>query len=165
MSDTLGGTMGADSELTEFVNSRAEAKKAHMERLSHLRAVDERERDQLMQDLRAEDKSEPKQTAFQIAVSVANAADSKVNSIFAKIRQLFYSNWIFAFFLLRMLSHMQIVNQLLNLVVIISIDFLVIYHLLDLRALHLLQQHQIVEILKLHCPCNLMTTRKNYKIS
>lgn len=82
MSDTFGGTMNADAELAEFANSRAEAKKAHMERISHLRSVNERERDHMMQQL-ADEKghpSEPKQSAFQIAVSVANAADSKVSS-------------------------------------------------------------------------------------
>lgn len=78
MSDTFSATMNADSELAEFANSRAEAKKAHMERLSHLRAVDTRERDQMMQDFADEKHSEPKQSAFKIAVSVANAADSKV---------------------------------------------------------------------------------------
>lgn len=75
MSETLGRT--ADMEQAEFQNSRAEAKKAHMERMSHLRQNDV-EREKLMVPASSEAKSEPKQSAFQIAVTVANAAESKV---------------------------------------------------------------------------------------
>jgi hypothetical protein len=90
MSETFGRT--ADMETSEFMNSRAEAKKAHMERMSHLRQNDERDREILIASLAAEHKSEPKQSAFKIAVSVANAGDSKeakaaYNAILAENKQ------------------------------------------------------------------------------
>ncbi len=81
MAETMGRT--ADLEQMEFQNSRAEAKKAHMERLAHLRQNDKRDRSNFIQQQQTADhKSEPKPTAFQIAVSVANAADSKVSDTF-----------------------------------------------------------------------------------
>lgn len=52
--------------------SRAEAKKAHMERMSFLRRVDEHERQDALSHM-----AEPKgASAFKIAVSVANASSS-----------------------------------------------------------------------------------------
>lgn len=63
------GGLAADAEEKAFLNSRAEAKKAHLERLHHLRG---REREPEV--ARAEGK-----TAFQIAVSVANASEAKVS--------------------------------------------------------------------------------------
>lgn len=75
----------ADIEDQEFVNSRAEAKRAHMERLSYLRRVDDQERAEAIAEVTGQMASaaggnagaEPKVSAFQIAVSVANASDSK----------------------------------------------------------------------------------------
>jgi hypothetical protein len=75
MAETFGRT--ADFEAAEFANSRAEAKKAHQERMSHLRQVDVRERENIIA-AQQQAIAEAKPSAFQIAVSVANAADSKV---------------------------------------------------------------------------------------
>eukprot|EP01039_Chlorochromonas_danica_P001318 gene1318-1439_t len=70
-------TMKSDVDDVEFENSRVEAKRAHMERMSHLRMNDEREK----QDHPSDDlaRSDPKSnvSAFRIAVSVANAAEHK----------------------------------------------------------------------------------------
>lgn len=75
-----------DIEDQEFVNSRAEAKRAHLERLSYLRRVDDQERAEAIAEVTAgqgnvggagNSGAEPKVSAFQIAVSVANASDSK----------------------------------------------------------------------------------------
>ncbi|RYG64589.1 hypothetical protein EON64_13675 [archaeon] len=65
------GGLAADAEEKAFLNSRAEAKKAHLERMHHLRG---REREPEV--VRAEGK-----TAFQIAVSVANASEAKVRRV------------------------------------------------------------------------------------
>lgn len=74
----------ADIEDQEFVNSRAEAKRAHLERLSYLRRVDDQERAEAIAEVTGQSggggsgaAAEPKVSAFQIAVSVANASDSK----------------------------------------------------------------------------------------
>jgi hypothetical protein len=79
-SNMLAETMGktADMEAAEFQNSRAEAKKAQMERMHLLRQNDEINRENMIASMQQDNKSEPKQSAFQIAVTVANAADSKV---------------------------------------------------------------------------------------
>lgn len=71
---TIGG---GDNDEDEFLNSRAEAKRAHAERMSQLRQTDERHSEAQEREVNRDD-SQPKQTAFQIAVSVANAADQKV---------------------------------------------------------------------------------------
>ena len=78
MSATFSATLGANEEAAEFLNSRAEAKRAHKERMNILRANDQETR--LPAALAAAsnpDNAEPKQSAFQIAVSVANASDAK----------------------------------------------------------------------------------------
>jgi hypothetical protein len=74
----------ANIEDQEFVNSRAEAKRAHMERMSYLRRVDDQERAEAIAEVTALSSAaaggagaEPKVSAFQIAVSVANASESK----------------------------------------------------------------------------------------
>lgn len=86
-SETMGRT--AELEESEFVNSRAEAKKAHFERMSQLRFNDV-ERSALAQE-EEKNRSEPKQSAFQIAVSVANGSESKVTiAICMYIRFLFF---------------------------------------------------------------------------
>jgi RNA-splicing ligase RtcB len=73
MAQTFGSS--ADFEQAEFVNSRAEAKRAHLERMHHLRMNDERDRNVRFEE--AQHKAEEK-TAFQIAVAVANASEFKV---------------------------------------------------------------------------------------
>lgn len=72
-------TMKSDVDDVEFENSRVEAKRAHMERMSHLRMNDEREKQDHPPDDLA--RSDPKSnvSAFRIAVSVANAAEHKVS--------------------------------------------------------------------------------------
>jgi hypothetical protein len=80
----LSSTMTpANIEDQEFENSRAEAKRAHMERMSYLKRVDDQERAEAIAEVTAHSNAaggagaEPKVSAFQIAVSVANASDSK----------------------------------------------------------------------------------------
>jgi hypothetical protein len=75
----FSSTMGAAEEATEFRNSRAEAKRLHLERMSHLRQNDSNNAP-LMAAAAAS--AEPKISAFHIAVSVANASDAKVHHIF-----------------------------------------------------------------------------------
>lgn len=62
--------------------SRAEAKRLHQERMTHLRAMDNREQEGVAKAIAAETAgAEPKgPSAFQIAVSVANASDAKPGS-------------------------------------------------------------------------------------
>lgn len=75
MASTFGAT--ADFEENEFVNSRAEAKRAHLERMNHLRMNDEREWSDGGLQSGGTHKAESKtsaMSAFQIAVSVANAS-------------------------------------------------------------------------------------------
>jgi hypothetical protein len=87
MAETFGRT--ADFENTEFQNSRAEAKKTYQERMNCLRQNDEIiQQEQIQKHL--DNKSEPKQSAFQIAVSVANASDSKVSDLFFVLFLFFY---------------------------------------------------------------------------
>lgn len=75
-SDDLGNTHREEEQ--NIVDSRAEAKKEHARRMSFLRNNDiERNQEQIDKFL----DSQPKQSAFQIAVSVANAADSKVSNL------------------------------------------------------------------------------------
>jgi len=64
----------ADLEDMEFLNSRAEAKRAHIERMNHLRMNDERDISH-----RADAKSSAP-SAFKIAVSVANGSEQKVRT-------------------------------------------------------------------------------------
>lgn len=68
---------GGDED--DIYDSRAEAKKASEERMKHLRQVDEERGRNLGPPPGddAADGAQPKQSAFQIAVSVAHAADSK----------------------------------------------------------------------------------------
>lgn len=75
----MTATIGRDSmEDVEFQNSRAEAKRAHAERMNQLRQTDERKaEEEMLQQRAAASAAQPKPTAFQIAVSVANAADAK----------------------------------------------------------------------------------------
>ncbi len=75
-SETMGRT--AELEESEFVNSRAEAKKAHFERMSQLRSNDVERSAQAQEE--EKNRSEPKPSAFQIAVSVANGSESKVST-------------------------------------------------------------------------------------
>jgi len=71
------------AEEEEYLSrSRAEAKRLHQERMSHLRAVDNREQEGVAKAMAAaanpDASADPKQpSAFQIAVSLANASDAK----------------------------------------------------------------------------------------
>jgi hypothetical protein len=71
----MAATLGGADEEDEFLSSRAEAKRAHAERMSQLRQTDTRGNHEAVEE---REEAQPKQTAFQIAVSVANAADQKV---------------------------------------------------------------------------------------
>jgi len=73
-------TQGLYNYQDEFLDSRAEAKRASEQRMAHLRLVDEkRDRDREGNQSFANDSSMApnKQSAFQIAVSVAHAAENK----------------------------------------------------------------------------------------
>eukprot|EP00598_Pedospumella_elongata_P004268 CAMPEP_0184977100 /NCGR_PEP_ID=MMETSP1098-20130426/7851_1 /TAXON_ID=89044 /ORGANISM="Spumella elongata, Strain CCAP 955/1" /LENGTH=765 /DNA_ID=CAMNT_0027500049 /DNA_START=110 /DNA_END=2407 /DNA_ORIENTATION=- len=81
-------TQGLYSDQAEFLDSRAEAKKAHAERMQHLRLVDENRGRGSMDHTdpthgtnntaHSSNNNEGKQqSAFQIAVSVAHASDNK----------------------------------------------------------------------------------------
>jgi len=73
-------TQGLYNYQDEFMDSRAEAKRASEERMAHLRLVDEkRDRDREGNQSFAHDSAMApnKQSAFQIAVSVAHAAENK----------------------------------------------------------------------------------------
>jgi hypothetical protein len=71
MSDTMNCTQSFLNEEIAFSDSRAEAKRAHAERMKNLRNSDNNKENV------AQESAEPKQSAFKIAVSVANAAESK----------------------------------------------------------------------------------------
>lgn len=90
----FSGTLSFKEENEHFQDSRAEAKKAHAERMLVLRQVDSERNKENMENLLQQEKNktavgsgdgpcegsgaEPKQTAFQIAVKVANNhSDSK----------------------------------------------------------------------------------------
>eukprot|EP00600_Ochromonadales_sp_CCMP1393_P006441 CAMPEP_0174969156 /NCGR_PEP_ID=MMETSP0004_2-20121128/8576_1 /TAXON_ID=420556 /ORGANISM="Ochromonas sp., Strain CCMP1393" /LENGTH=636 /DNA_ID=CAMNT_0016218555 /DNA_START=144 /DNA_END=2051 /DNA_ORIENTATION=- len=75
----LASTMGLTNDHSEFLDSRAEAKRAHAERMQLLRQQDNNSSslEQQQHLLGAGAGAEPKQSAFSIAVSVANAADQK----------------------------------------------------------------------------------------
>ena len=70
----LGGTMRDMEEAAEFSNLRADAKRAHAERMVSLRNNDERASDAAA--ALADGSSANKPSAFKIAVSVANASDA-----------------------------------------------------------------------------------------
>lgn len=71
MGDTMNSTANFMAEEMAFSDSRVEAKRAHAERMKNLRNNDSNKENV------AQEPAEPKQSAFKIAVSVANAADSK----------------------------------------------------------------------------------------
>ncbi len=73
----MAATLGGADEEDEFLSSRAEAKRAHAERMSQLRSTDTRGTEAVEES----EEAQPKQSAFQIAVSVANAADQKVRVV------------------------------------------------------------------------------------
>ena len=86
-------TLGQYSDHSEFLDSRAEAKRAHAERMQLLRQVDETRGRGSMDNGNMDNNNaagggnahsnmhsaDSKPSAFQIAVSVANASDQKVN--------------------------------------------------------------------------------------
>lgn len=74
--DKMSSTMAFNLEEQAFQDSRSAAKAAHAERMKSLREADERNKENIDIDSRNDDEAQPKQSAFKIAVSVANSAET-----------------------------------------------------------------------------------------